>query len=1194
MRRSVILVAIFLMLFFGLTQTVFAIKDIIVENINPDRTESVNSQRMAEIGDVTLLMYKTYNNANVTEFYLPWAYFRNAISGQISHVYLPAWGETPALKSLSELWASNSQISRYSLMGSPLPTSATFVSARTIDVEDLIKLKSGRLLAVYYIGYSGKGYTDVYFTYTNMSGDWVTLPAQRVNWAGWAVPAVFIRMAQHPVDGSIWAFLNRDGSGIMMAIHLSENESGVKIDWVNENFVQGKDAPDGEEPGLVAIPDNFRNKIWLAYPNQRVEYMGQSGKSCQVSVIEISADGSKRVINYPHYMDYLSFPAMVAGPDKIWLGYDEQNSSIGYGKYINSYDYSSGTWGTPMRLGYSAYHSLVAYGASREEFAIGKTDGKLHFYTDLNYHPKTTNTQPDKPIVWFSINYDRSLNCYVDSLIDSDWDKMNVTVKWYRNDSLRLTLPFNNNYATFDSFMSVLSSGNVSPSDVWKCSVGLYDGTAFSDWGNSSAITIPGYINRIPDVPKVNLTSTNGTFYDDEDLNCSAIVSDPDGDKLDVTFYLIKNNYPDLTLTKYFYNVTNGSLLTRIVKAGNTSVWNTWACMVKVRDGGGLENVGKSADIRILPVPVCNANRPNSPNPVITLHSMSPLKFNCSSFITHPDGLQMNVNVKLYKNGSDCVGISGGRCINPGWNYIQPSGTTFVASIDLSQINGNTSIGDVWQCSLLLANYNNQNCTTGPAFSSGLTITAAPQTCSDGTLYGQCSVTKPKYCDNGNLVDRCGAPNNCGCPGGQSCNATNNSCYTPVTPPTNSPPNNPNPQLSSTMGTNTTKENLTCSSTVTDPDGDRMNVTVRWYKNNAISLVSFYNNSASGTAFSTLLASGNLSIGDRWMCSMMLNDSRLNSSWVSSNTITILAPPSQTCSDGTGYGQCALDLPKYCSNGALIDNCTKCGCASGYSCNSTNNSCYLPPGTPTCADGTPYGNCSVNQPAYCDGGTLVDYCSNCGCPSGYSCETATESCFASGGGNGGGGGGGGGGSGGGGGGTPSGNQSQPPQQNASCTNKLEISMPDDIFIPQRVSKQVSVTVRNAGNCTIPSLAAVMFLPAGWSANSYMLNEGLAVGESRVIEITILPSDLPAGEYSATLKLDAPAFSVSKTVKAWLVENPPYVVSEEGVSVSKVFEYIIALILIEFVFGAAVMILWYKPPQEKLPPLPQISDNMLRV
>lgn len=45
------------------------------------------------------------------------------------------------------------------------------------------------------------------------------------------------------------------------------------------------------------------------------------------------------------------------------------------------------------------------------------------------------------------------------------------------------------------------------------------------------------------------------------------------------------------------------------------------------------------------------------------------------------------------------------------------------------------------------------------------------QKCSDGTPYGQCSATKPKYCDNGNLIDRCSV---CGCSSG-NCLA-NDSC----------------------------------------------------------------------------------------------------------------------------------------------------------------------------------------------------------------------------------------------------------------------------------------------------------------------------------------------------------------------------------------------------------------------------------
>ncbi|MDP2906484.1 MAG: hypothetical protein Q8O03_00940 [Nanoarchaeota archaeon] len=42
------------------------------------------------------------------------------------------------------------------------------------------------------------------------------------------------------------------------------------------------------------------------------------------------------------------------------------------------------------------------------------------------------------------------------------------------------------------------------------------------------------------------------------------------------------------------------------------------------------------------------------------------------------------------------------------------------------------------------------------------------QTCSDGTAYGSCSVTKPLYCDNGSLVNDC---NSCGCDANFGCQA---------------------------------------------------------------------------------------------------------------------------------------------------------------------------------------------------------------------------------------------------------------------------------------------------------------------------------------------------------------------------------------------------------------------------------------
>lgn len=45
-------------------------------------------------------------------------------------------------------------------------------------------------------------------------------------------------------------------------------------------------------------------------------------------------------------------------------------------------------------------------------------------------------------------------------------------------------------------------------------------------------------------------------------------------------------------------------------------------------------------------------------------------------------------------------------------------------------------------------------------------------------------------------------------------------------------------------------------------------------------------------------------------------------------------PNQQECSDGTQYGGCSADKPKYCDNGQLINNCEECGCDSSEFCKS--------------------------------------------------------------------------------------------------------------------------------------------------------------------------------------------------------------------------------------------------------------------
>ena len=73
------------------------------------------------------------------------------------------------------------------------------------------------------------------------------------------------------------------------------------------------------------------------------------------------------------------------------------------------------------------------------------------------------------------------------------------------------------------------------------------------------------------------------------------------------------------------------------------------------------------------------------------------------------------------------------------------------------QICGNYDIDDCLEWGVTT------NCPSNTICQNGSCI---QQKCTDGTLYGQCAINKPKYCENGNLVDKC---SECGCPSEQKC-----------------------------------------------------------------------------------------------------------------------------------------------------------------------------------------------------------------------------------------------------------------------------------------------------------------------------------------------------------------------------------------------------------------------------------------
>ncbi|MFA5856266.1 MAG: S8 family serine peptidase [Candidatus Pacearchaeota archaeon] len=153
-------------------------------------------------------------------------------------------------------------------------------------------------------------------------------------------------------------------------------------------------------------------------------------------------------------------------------------------------------------------------------------------------------------------------------------------------------------------------------------------------------------------------------------------------------------------------------------------------------------------------------------------------------------------------------------------------------------------------------------------------------TCSDGTLNNTCSLTKPKFCSNKTLIDKCGL---CGCNNGTICLANGSCAIIPK-----------------------------CS------DGT-------------------LNNTCSKTK-PLFCTNGNLTNN----CKTCGCDSGLICNNIT-NKCDSPQLNTPKCSDGTPFESCSITKPKYCSNGSLINKCLTCGCDSGYYCENQTGNCLENP-----------------------------------------------------------------------------------------------------------------------------------------------------------------------------------------------------------------------------------------------------------
>lgn len=384
------------------------------------------SGRMAVHGDWSAFLYRT-------SLFEDWLYLQDA-SGAESHIRLPdrfdhndRANAEYVLTSPTRLWIwsgvfGQAKLRQYRLEGQPgLPTRAVLVSASRVGDNNtrpggLIPLASGGLLGLWYqFEYHADRHLAVGFFYLGPDGKTQTMYPVQLAGKGGNIVGSRCTLAQHPADGSIWAFLKRDSYHEISTIVLRETADGIVVAWTKTDFISQKDGdhgPDSEYPYLVAAPDSRRQSIRLAYQNRQSavfyaadrqgRYLsGQCGnpgpglldpslyiKGARLSIAEITASQKTSFLELPVYVDaarYFGFSVT----DRLWVVYqpvgcwNTSYASVNLGREVHATYFDRGVWAPPLRLGELSEHkeyyaSPVLFNGARPQFALRLGDGLVH------------------------------------------------------------------------------------------------------------------------------------------------------------------------------------------------------------------------------------------------------------------------------------------------------------------------------------------------------------------------------------------------------------------------------------------------------------------------------------------------------------------------------------------------------------------------------------------------------------------------------------------------------------------------------------------------------------------------------------------------------------------------------------------------------------------------------------------------
>jgi hypothetical protein len=370
---------------------------------NSGSQQTVDSTHMQPLGK-SIASYGTrtaiiYTKRNAELKLDAWLYVHDDDTNQSSHFLLhtnPGYRQIETdyvLTSPTELWAlshyngvgGNVLVSQYRLNGSPFPTSATLLSTKALGgsgsfAKHLIRLQSGALVAAWNEDNTSKpdGTVDAGFAYRSAGGAWtVMFPVNIPNPFGGGITLSRIALAQHPADGSVWAFLKRDSFHDITALHFSETGNNLALDWITPGFISqvahGSNGPETEFPFMSAAPDQSRNAIVLAYENNddRIIYVdrynGMSGvflKEAGATVAVIGANGDRSFIPVPAYMERdVQFGFSVLADGTLWMAYPPVNHNTLTWNEVYAVSYFNGAWAPPAFVGYN-YGYYSAWGGS--------------------------------------------------------------------------------------------------------------------------------------------------------------------------------------------------------------------------------------------------------------------------------------------------------------------------------------------------------------------------------------------------------------------------------------------------------------------------------------------------------------------------------------------------------------------------------------------------------------------------------------------------------------------------------------------------------------------------------------------------------------------------------------------------------------------------------------------------------------